>query len=695
MSSRYDDSRGERYAERDRDGESRRRDRYDTDRRTGEDRSRKYDRDEVKRDRSRSRDRDRSHRKRRERSESRERSKKRDRKDRDRDRDRSLSPHTKAKAEKKAAKAAKKREEELRAAKQIAELNMYTAEDNPFHDANLTQQFQWHKKREKEKKSGITEDEAKRREQARRLEAKEELERLNKRRAEREVEMQLREEEEARLARLAESAQMAQWIAKEDDFLLEQSRRRAGIRMKENRAKAIDFLAINLRFADPNGTAKGINPLGLDDDDGWGWEDAGLEFEIDEPWLIFENLTLEDTEELQQDIQMYLSLEKSPTNIEFWKCMAVICADRLRQLNLERNPNLAAAQGQSSNALVEADISRLLEGKSYEQLLGLEENVKTKLASREPIDVDYWEGLLRSLQVWKAKSKLHQIHVVVIKNRLEQLRQKQRHQAIKVQEELGGTLANSAAIADATEVTEAEAEAVEEAEEIEEYSREMSPGLLDPGKLPPEDRNLPIVHEEDELRALFAARHLVSSADFLPRGQRATNFVEDIAAPSLADLAAERLYKDEAARHLDEDEEFFNLEEGLDNPGTYSWEDKFRPRKPRFFNRVHTGFEWNKYNQTHYDTDNPPPKVVQGYKFNIFYPDLIDKTKTPSYKFVRTKDDPDTCLLVFTAGPPYEDIAFRIVDKEWEYSHKRGFRSSFDRGVLQLYFNFKRQFYRK
>ncbi len=46
------------------------------------------------------------------------------------------------------------------------------------------------------------------------------------------------------------------------------------------------------------------------------------------------------------------------------------------------------------------------------------------------------------------------------------------------------------------------------------------------------------------------------------------------------------------------------------------------------------GFEWNKYNQTHYDTDNPPPKVVQGYKFNIFYPDLIDKHKTPEYTVV-------------------------------------------------------------
>ena len=42
----------------------------------------------------------------------------------------------------------------------------------------------------------------------------EELDRLNKRRAEREVEQQLREEEEARMARMAESAQMAEWISK-------------------------------------------------------------------------------------------------------------------------------------------------------------------------------------------------------------------------------------------------------------------------------------------------------------------------------------------------------------------------------------------------------------------------------------------------------------------------------------------------
>ena len=42
----------------------------------------------------------------------------------------------------------------------------------------------------------------------------------------------------------------------------------------------------------------------------------------------------------------------------------------------------------------------------------------------------------------------------------------------------------------------------------------------------------------------------------------------------------------------------------------YAWEDRYKPRKPRFFNTVQTGYEWNKYNQTHYDLDNPPPKTV-------------------------------------------------------------------------------------
>jgi hypothetical protein len=51
----------------------------------------------------------------------------------------------------------------------------------------------------------------------------------------------------------------------------------------------------------------------------------------------------------------------------------------------------------------------------------------------------------------------------------------------------------------------------------------------------------------------------------------------------------------------------------------YSWSDKYRPRKPRYYNRVHTGYDWNQYNKKHYDVDNPPPKTVQGYKLNVIY----------------------------------------------------------------------------
>jgi hypothetical protein len=128
----------------------------------------------------------------------------------------------------------------------------------------------------------------------------------------------------------------------------------------------------------------------------------------------------------------------------------------------------------------------------------------------------------------------------------------------------------------------------------------------------------------------------------------------------------------------------------------YWWHDKYRPRKPKYFNRVHTGYEWNKYNQTHYDHDNPPPKVVQGYKFNIFYPDLIDRSKAPQYS-IHPDDSPhgETCILRFSAGPPYEDIAYRIVNKEWEYGSKRGFKSTFERGILHLHFNFVRPRYRR
>jgi len=127
---------------------------------------------------------------------------------------------------------------------------------------------------------------------------------------------------------------------------------------------------------------------------------------------------------------------------------------------------------------------------------------------------------------------------------------------------------------------------------------------------------------------------------------------------------------------------------------SYSWQRKYKGRKPRYFNRVKTGYDWNKYNQTHYDHDNPPPKIVQGYKFNIFYPELVDPTKTPQY-FIETADSDEFCIIRFHGGAPYEDIAFKIINKEWNRSRKRGFKCSFQRGILSVCFNFKSHWYRR
>ncbi|CAN6624918.1 hypothetical protein TRVA0_010S00848 [Trichomonascus vanleenenianus] len=117
--------------------------------------------------------------------------------------------------------------------------------------------------------------------------------------------------------------------------------------------------------------------------------------------------------------------------------------------------------------------------------------------------------------------------------------------------------------------------------------------------------------------------------------------------------------------------------------------------KPRYFNRVVKGFEWTKYNQKHYSNDNPPPKIIKGYRFNIFYPEL-DATKTPTYRVIKGEDK-ETCVLVFKAPEKYRDIAFRIANKPWDKSTRRrsGFKSKFENGCLQLHFRFKRVFYRR
>jgi hypothetical protein len=75
--------------------------------------------------------------------------------------------------------------------------------------------------------------------------------------------------------------------------------------------------------------------------------------------------------------------------------------------------------------------------------------VKKKLDSDEPIDYDYWEQLLRSLRIWKAKAKLRRVSQEIVRERLQALRKQQAEAAAsvqeKVQQQLGGTSATAVA----------------------------------------------------------------------------------------------------------------------------------------------------------------------------------------------------------------------------------------------------------
>ena len=148
----------------------------------------------------------------------------------------------------------------------------------------------------------------------------------------------------------------------------------------------------------------------------------------------------------------------------------------------------------------------------------------------------------------------------------------------------------------------------------------------------------------------------------------------------------------EAHRSVNADEVPFNVEaEDIPKP-SLPWSSLHLPRMPRYFNRARTSYEWNKYNQTHYDADNPPPKTLAGLSLQH----LLSPT------WLIPIDYPPMLLRRIQMGmarqssfgsepvPPYMDLVFRIPGTEWESAAKHGFKCTFDRRALRLHFWFKK-----
>ena len=98
---------------------------------------------------------------------------------------------------------------------------------------------------------------------------------------------------------------MREWVSQEDSFVLKQAKKKAEIRVKEGRAKPIDWLAVTLRVIDPERDQ-------LDDE----INDADLD--IVDPDGVFEGLIDSQLLDLEKNIDTYISLETNPNNRDYW-----------------------------------------------------------------------------------------------------------------------------------------------------------------------------------------------------------------------------------------------------------------------------------------------------------------------------------------------------------------------------------------
>jgi hypothetical protein len=162
--------------------------------------------------------------------------------------------------------------------------------------------------------------------------------------------------------------------------------------------------------------------------------------------------------------------------------MKIVCRDCLQKATA------SAPEGRAVNS-VSADINRLLSPKSYEELEALEVQIRRKLNSNDPIDTDYWEQLLRSLTVWKARAKLKKVYQAVIDGRVQGLRQQQREEAEAVRRKL-------APLAPLTRVVSQTSESSKPDVASEEFDGLDPEPLL---QLGPENKSLEILNEEDFL----------------------------------------------------------------------------------------------------------------------------------------------------------------------------------------------------
>lgn len=322
-----------------------------------------------------------------------------------------------------------------------------------------------------------------------------------------------------------------------------------------------------------------------------------------------------------------------------------------------------------------SEFDAIIFGKSIAELEDLEKEIDKILTGDQfTLDIDYWDFLL--MMVKRQKS------IMTIRNFLEEFRKKSREKKDSKQQN-------------------------HENQIHIEFNQRPNAGEELEVSIPFDDNRSEIC--DDELSEEEFNQRLTSErANII--NIYLENFIADVTEENISDKERALKYSEHILALMNSEtySKPVNFNEATSNsyssfravPGVsrtndrLQWIDEYKPRKPHYFNRVKLGYEWSKINQAHYTVDNPPPREVVGYKFNIFYPNLLDSTKTPSFKLFPT-ENPELIVITFSAGPPYEDISFRLVNKQWDMADRKNFKCIFDRGILCLYFDFVKNRYRR
>ncbi|GJQ15657.1 hypothetical protein GpartN1_g7448.t1 [Galdieria partita] len=515
--------------------------------------------------------------------------------------------------------------------------------------------FVWKKKEEKRRQRNETGSQPEEDDRLRQWELRQELEKAKRRRMLREQGKVFDNKAKEQLLNRSAQEDSENWELLEEIFHAEQNLKKQEIRLNESRPQLVDLLAQNLRLdLDPKFVL--LSP----------------------PYILLEKLPVERfkslREELEEEKSYAIALatqtakskrRKSALDLlpfsasDYWSDILSVL-DLVKSRLEQQAKREQSSSGDSDSLQVINEACAFLEEKTVEEMEEMKLAIQKELNEGTAVDTEYWEFLLQNIDVLKSKFSLRIKHTQLLRQKVhlvDQILSSREHPNV-VRCDVTSDLSSS--------------QLHKLKQSIEEVIRKLE-----------ENPNDPTIHDMDEV--------FMPQLKQLEDANRSSDSVDN------GDLTKEEmLLERERAKGLEEDEEVFmdEVEVKGNASSRMAPEDKGRPRKPKYFNRVLAGYEWNKYNQTHYDHDNPPPKTVQGYKFNIFYPNLADPSKAPTYVIEKT-DNPDICIIRFSAGPPYQDIAFKIVNREWERSHRKGFKCCFERGILHLWFNFKKYRYRR